>query len=78
MTKVMRNYKFRSCQHKKPYSSLKVGLDLVLEKRRNGIDVDAVYKCVFCGNYHIGHYPVQKHRTLHRKIINTILQGSRL
>ena len=74
MTKVCRNYHFRSCKHKKPYISLKVGLDIVLDKRKNGIDVDSVYKCIFCGHYHIGHYPVKKHRTLHRKIIRTLLQ----
>jgi hypothetical protein len=78
MTSVMRHYRFKSCKYKKPYTSLKVGLDMVLEKRKNGIDVDSVYRCVFCDKYHIGHYPNQSNRNRHVKIINTFLKEQKL
>lgn len=77
MTSVIRHYRTRSCKYKNQYPSLKVGLDIVLEKRKKGIDVDSVYQCVFCRKFHIGHYPKQSHRKVHEKIISTLLKGGR-
>ena len=74
MTSKIRHYLFKSCKYKNKYISLKVGLDILLEKRKNGIDVDSVYQCVFCGNYHIGHYPKQNNRNAHKKIISSLLK----
>jgi hypothetical protein len=75
MTSVIRHYRFRSCKRKNQYQSLKAGLDIVLEKRKRGIDVDSIYQCVFCRKFHIVHYPKQSHRKVQRKIISTLLNG---
>lgn len=73
MTSATKHYQYRSCKHKNPYLSLKVGLDILLEKRKLGIDVDSVYECVFCGHYHIGHYPQDRLRLKQTRIIHSVL-----
>jgi hypothetical protein len=50
-------FKWRHCERKKKHTSLKCAERAIRMKRKKGIIVDGlnIYKCKYCGNYHIGH-----------------------
>jgi hypothetical protein len=73
MSKDIKYYRIRSCTYKHKLPSLKEGIKHLFQKRDNGIDVDACYKCVFCDQYHIGHYSKQGTRRRNRKIVRQYL-----
>ena len=72
-SKMIKSFINRSCKYKKKISSLKDSLIYLLELRSKQVNVDSCYKCIFCGNYHIGHYGKKQTRKKNRKIIKEYL-----
>ena len=72
--KHIKYFKRRSCKFKIKHKTMYDGLKSLLEKRKQGIAVDAVYKCIFCNFYHIGHYSKGTVRKRNRRIIRYYLK----
>jgi hypothetical protein len=70
-------FKNRSCNYKNRLVTLKSAITYLLSKRDDGIGVDSIYKCVFCGYYHIGHASKTKTRKNNRQIIKHFIKERR-
>ncbi len=73
MTSSTRYFINRSCRHKNKYPSLKKALIYLFKSRQRDNTVNSCYKCVVCGFWHLGHYPVN-HRSRLRCMIKKYLK----
>jgi len=55
-------FKYRHCERKRKYTSIKMAKRRIRSRRKKGYIVDGlnIYKCKYCSNYHIGHKQIKE------------------